>query len=247
MTTIQKRRKSSLTHFPFRTEETEDGKQVRRGGIRQFIPGAAKIMDVTDLGKGGPDENRGCAYSVFFIPTQGISPRKAENTANSGVLGLVRTVYDESTTDGTVIAEELIGGVLQNANGFPVVVNRKVLTWKDWGDTKQEHLKQAVNRQWGSHADANGLFCYGSGMPEAVTRPHEIRQAFADALAYQTKVGRGVAEAVADARIILSQRKDRAVPHHTWDKYLADDGEVLAEPRQEAKPKAKKARAAAAK
>ena len=60
-------------------------------------------------------------------------------------------------------------------------------------------------------------------------------------------MGRGGAEAVADARIILSQRKDRAVPHHTWDKYLADDGEVLAEPRQEAKPKAKKARAAAAK
>ena len=225
-------RQSTLTTFGFKMVQTEQGEK-RLGGVRHALPGSFEVFTADDLKKAGPDETRGCGYSVYFVPTQGISPRKDSGAANNGVLMLVLKNYDEENTEGepVVDSEELCGIPLLNANGFPMYVARKQMAaWRsEFGETKRQTLRDAINRQFGSHADSNGLLCYGAGMPESVTRPAEILGEFRSCLAYCERRGKGLAEAVADARYILKQRKNRS-DGTTWDRYLANDGTVTAEP-----------------
>tara|TARA_R100000808_G_scaffold6982_1_gene20510 strand:- start:1013 stop:1768 length:756 start_codon:yes stop_codon:yes gene_type:complete len=233
-------RQSTLTTFPFQTIE-ENGEKRRVGGIRAALPGSFQVLAIDDLKPSNPDNKIGCGYSVYFVPTQGMTPRET-SAANNGVLMLVKRVFDDTVTEGRPVVkhEEFIGQPLMNSKGFPMYLTRKQMaTWKaELGDKKRSTFLEAVNRQWGSHADSDGLLCYGSGMPEFVTRPGEIRAEYLACLAYCEKRGKGVPEAVNDARYSLKQRKNRS-DGTTWDRYLSDDGEVLAEPMPEPEPEAK--------
>lgn len=224
-------RQTTINHFPFSTTETETGEKKQIGGTKGFLPGSFRLFRVNDIDDRVTDE--GCGYSLFFIPVQSISPREGAKPA-TGILQLVKSIYAEDGAldkDGKplVLAQAIVGAPLVNRHGFPVSVPvERAAKWRDAPDSSfVQALIQAAKRNFGSHDDSDGKLCYGSGMPESVTRPVFIRAELDAAREHAKRYGHGEAVALENCRYVLNQRKDKKAPHATWDRYLTATGEIV--------------------
>lgn len=224
-------RQSTINNFPFMNKENDAGELKRVGGIRGHLPGAFQVFAVRDLDGRQTDEQ--CGYAVYFVPTQSVNPREGAKVA-TGVLQLVRSIFADDgalTADGKPVVEahQIVGAPLVNGQGFPVLIPvANAAKWRDSRESKAVlSLIEAAKRNFGSHADSSGFLCYGSGMPEAVTRPVFIRKELDAAKEHAKRYGQDEKTALENCRYVLKQRKDKKAPHATWDRYLSAKGEIV--------------------